>query len=188
MKNDVEDIDLVIYERDWDDKFDEAVSKKIYNKKEKKWEFDSDAYKAKTIMTYAVRLKSNGEYLYLPLGALTTEMQELVYKNFQGDGDTFANEINGIGEDIPLDRDRLIEFLSPNLSLRIDNDIKIPVEDLSKDFVVSNVYIVANEKLNDHVQYGNGNEFVLISADHSLQPESLFSVFRTELQQAASNR
>lgn len=174
----VNSIDLVFYERE----SDEGTHKKV------SMDFDESIdgkYSADTVMVFALRFEINGTYEYLPLGAQLDEMKDFLRKNTKAD-DLFNN-----GEDFVLNKNKMLQFLTPNLSLRIDGETKVSIEDLEKRFVVSKMYITSKDVqdvLGDKFHLANGAEFILVSTDHvNINQNNIFSQFKQELAQGLVN-
>ena len=168
INSNIDDIDLVLYERNTEDSFDTFVDKK---------------YRSKKVVTFALRLNINGDYQYIPIGAQLDQFKSFLSNIFKQENDTFLNEKDGKSQDILLDSRRVVEFLSPNFNLNIDKNTKVSIDELEKNLVVSsNVYILSNTKEYQQLEHlNNGREFILVSADRTLNRDSLFSIFEQEL-------
>lgn len=171
---DIEDLELVIYEREKVGNFDKSITP------------NSDP----TVMVFAMRVvvrndKDQQEYQYIPIGALTTKLTEQLRKDRQGTQNTLMNN----GDDLLLNNDRLLEFLSPNYSLSFDAGEKISLSELRKNFKVSPIYITRKDRLNNDL-FKNGQEFVLVSQDPdpNLTSENMMAIFEEELKQGLQNK
>lgn len=168
IASDIDELDLVFYNRKFDPSFDKRADGKI----------------EQTITVLAVKLQlTNGETYYLPIGGQTDNINEALIK-------AYPNEFQN-GEDIILNRKYIARFLSPNLSLNILSEKQPKIQNL-KDagFVVSPIYVLQNKEFKE--AFGNfqknGQEFVLVSTDQRQTPETLFNTFKTELNQMMVNK
>jgi len=134
-------------------------------------------------------------YSYLPLGILSNytknkEDQSIkaMFSSFL-EGEDYAND----GEDIELDKSRVLEFLGSTFNLSINGGNKVTLKDLrEKGLVVSKVFITRKETDNNsrlkNAYFDNGREFVLVSSDTNLSPDELMNQFESEIREAAKNK